>query len=503
MEKAEARHVYDIEKIFEVVLAFNSVSDRTELLDIILTKMMEITYSDSGSLYTVDDGKLHFRIIKNKTLGIFQSSERDEINLPPIVLDKSNIQNVSAYSAIKNEIVLVDDVYGENERFNLSGPKNYDKITGYRTRAMLVLPLCTQRGADNEVLGVIQMMNPLDPVTGGYGVYGNIYEPPIVPALAKIAANTLSNLTYVRELRLLLRSFAAVMTQAIDERSPYNNNHTQNIALYCERFAMHLGHVFPQGHTLHFDDIRTESLVLAALLHDIGKIITPLSIMDKPDRLGEKLEAVRYRFELKKCQTKIDWLHKRINDEQYDAEKGALSEAQAFVEHINTAGFLSDEQLENILKLRGLTYKNADGTVTALLDEDNIDALSIRKGTLTAFEREIMQQHVTITGRLLDKIPFWKYYGDIPFWARSHHEFLDGTGYPQGLSGDEIPIEACIITIVDIFEALTDNDRPYKKGMPIDKALKILVEMADAGKLHKELVRLFVESKLWEECHEA
>ncbi|MCL2874172.1 MAG: HD domain-containing protein [Defluviitaleaceae bacterium] len=498
-DKAESRGVYDIEKIFEVVLAFNSVNDRTELLNIILTKMMEITYSDAGTLYTVDDDKLNFRIIKNKTLGIFQSSETDEINLPPIILDKNNIQNVSAYSAIKNEIVLVDDVYAENERFNFSGPKKYDNMTGYSTRAMLVLPICTQRGNDNEVLGVIQMINPIDPITGGPGVYGNIYEPPIVPALAKIAANTLANLTYVRDLRLLLRSFAAVMTQAIDERSPYNNNHTQNVAQYCEKFATHLGRIFPQGHAFHFDSLHTERLVLAALLHDIGKIITPLSVMDKSDRLGQRLEAIRYRFELKKCQIEIDWLHKRINNEQYAVEKEMTADYQLLVEHINTIGFLTDEHMENVLKLRSLTYKNTEGAVVPLLDEGDIDALSIKKGTLTASEREIMQQHVVITGRLLDKIPFWKYYGDVPQWARSHHEFLDGTGYPQKLSGAEVPIESCIITIMDIFDALIDDDRPYKKGIPIDKSLKILEKMADEGKLHKELVQLFTESKLWED----
>ena len=497
IEKTESRHVYDIEKIFEVVLAFNSVTDLTVLLDIILTKMMEITYSDAGTLYTVDDGKLHFRIIRNETLGIFQSSEKDEISLPPIVLDKYNIQNVSAYSAIKNEIVLVDDVYGKNERFNLSGPKNYDKITGYRTRAMLVLPICTQRGTDDEVLGVIQLMNPIDPVTGGPGVYGNIYNPPIVPALAKVAANTLSNLTYVKELQLILRSFAGVMTQAVDERSPYNNNHTQNVAMYCERFAIYLGNTFPREHEFHFDKLHTESLTLAALLHDIGKIITPLSIMDKPSRLGERLDDIKYRFELKKCQAEIDWLHKRITEEQYADEIHTVSEAQDFITQINTTGFLNDEQLEKVLQLRDMMYKNAEGDVVPLFDDSDIETLSIRKGTLTDAERKIMQQHVSITSRLLDKIPFWKYYGNIPHWAGSHHEFLDGTGYPQGLFGEEVPMEACIITIMDIFDALSAADRPYKKGMPIDKALDILTKMADEGKLHKELVQLFIESKIW------
>jgi len=498
MQITEARNVYDIEKIFEVVLAFNSVSDRTELLYVILTKMMEITFSDAGTLYTVEDGKLHFRIIINNSMGVFQSSETDEIKLPPIVLDKDNIQNVSAYSALMNEIVLVDDVYCENERFNLSGPKNYDKMTGYHTRAMLVIPICTQGGTDDEVLGVIQMINPIDPETGEPGVYGNINDPPILQALSKIAANTLSNLMYVKELRLLLRSFAAVMTQAIDERSPYNNNHTQNVALLCERFAMYLGSVYPQGHAFHFDKIHIERLVLAALLHDIGKIITPLSIMDKANRLGERIEALRYRFELKKCQNEIDWLHKRISDLEYATESEAISEAIVFVEHVNTMGYLTDEQLDVVMDLSGIKYRNSKGAVVPLLEADDIEALSIKRGTLTASEREIMQQHVIITRKMLDNIPFWKYYGNVPQWASSHHEFLDGSGYPKGISGKDIPIEACIITIMDIFDALIDNDRPYKKGIPIDKALGILTKMSDEGKLHKRLVQLFTESKVWE-----
>jgi len=493
------RHVYDIEKIFEVVLAFNSVNDLTELLNIILTKMMEITFSDAGTLYTIDDGKLHFRIIRNETLGIFQSSEKDEIHLPPITLDKYNIQNVSAYCAIKNEVVLVDDVYGKNERFNLSGPKNYDKLTGYHTRAMLVLPICVQRGSDEEVLGVIQLINPTNPVSGDPGVYGHIYTPPIVPALTKIAGNTLSNLTYVKELQLILRSFAGVMTQAIDERSPYNNNHTQNVAHYCERFAKYLGNTFPRGHKFHFDKLHRESLTLAALLHDIGKVVTPLTIMDKPSRLGEKLDDIKYRFALKKCQSEIDWLHKRITQAQHTDEINMAIEAQDFVEHVNTIGFLSDAQLEKVLQLRDMTYKNTAGDTAPLFDPDDIEALSIRKGTITDTEREIMQQHVSVTGRLLDKIPFWKYYGNIPQWARNHHEFLDGTGYPQGLYADDIPIESCIITIMDIFDALIASDRPYKKSVPIDKSLDILTTLADEGKLHKELVQLFIESKVWED----
>jgi len=499
MKNEIERHMYDIEKIFEVVLAFNSEIDLNELLNIILTKMMEITHSDAGTLYTVEDGKLHFRIVRNISMGFYQTSEKDDINLPPITLDKYSIQNVSAYCAIKKEIVMVDDVYGKDERFNLAGPKNYDKMTGYQTRAMLVLPICSQRGKEEEVLGVIQLMNPIDPATGKQSVYGNIFEPPILPALAKVAANTLSNVTYLKELRMILRSFAAVMTQAIDERSPYNNNHTQKVAQYCERFAIYLGVTFPEGHKYHFDKLQTESLTLAALLHDIGKIITPLTIMDKPSRLGERLSDINYRFELRKGQLEIDWLKKKLSDKEYAAAIEHTNEAQDFVRHINTVSCLQTEQLNKLLSYEELTYRNARGDVVPLIETCDIDSLSVKKGTITNSERCIMQDHVVITGRLLDKIPFWKYYGDVPSWARSHHEFLDGSGYPNGISGEEIPMEACIIAIMDIFDALIAKDRPYKRAIPVHKAIKILSEMAEEGKLHKELVALFIQSNIWVE----
>lgn len=498
MERVKTTNaMYDIGKVFEVVLAFNSVNDRTELLNIILTKMMEITHSDAGTLYVVDGDKLRFNIVQNKKHGIYESTNINEESFPPIILDKYNIQNVSAYAAIKNEVVSVDDVYDDNEKFNLSGPKKYDRLTGYRTRAMLVIPMCTQGGHTNEVLGVIQMMNPTDPVTGEETIYFDIANP-ILQALTKIAANTLSNLTYVNDLRVLLHSFATVLTQAIDERSPYNNNHTQNVAFYCEWFAMYLSSIFPKGHKFHFDTFHIERLVLAALLHDIGKIITPLQIMDKSSRLGDRYDIIKFRFELKKCQIEIDWLHKRIADDAYAAEKERISDALAFVEYVNTTGFLDNEVLANVATLQDLRYKDIDGNDMPLLDEVDLKSLSIRVGTLTAEEREIMQEHVVITGRLLDKIPFLKYYDRIPAWARCHHEFLDGTGYPLGLSGDEIPVESCIITIMDIFDALIAKDRPYKKAMPVDKAIGILEKMAEDGKLHKELVQLFVESQLWE-----
>ena len=486
---------YDLNKLFEIIIAFNREKDYLNLLNIILAKMMEITNADGGTLYIIEDGRLHFRIVRNISLNIFQSS-RDKINLPPIELDPENISSVCAYAALKNEIISIDDVY-QNDKFNFEGPKNYDKITGYRTCSMLAMPMTATVEDTIDVIGVIQLINAKDETTGEIIPFRNIYNPPVLPALSNIAANTLSNLLHEKETKDLLYSFVRVMTQAIDERSPYNSNHTHNVAEYCDRFAEYLNTIYPISHKYYFSANRKEQLTLAAFLHDIGKIITPLNIMDKADRLGEQLEIVRYKLEIKKYQIENEFLSKKITKEEYEVETSEFQAACELIEQTNTAGFLTDDKLKQIKQLEKLKYIDASGKATPVLTLNNIESLSIIKGTLTDGERLIMQEHVSLTDRLLANIMFKKQYKDVQAWAKGHHEFIDGTGYPDGLRDEQVTAEMCILTIIDIYDALTAKDRPYRKAIPSEKALDILSSMVSEGKLNKELVGLFTESGVW------
>jgi HD-GYP domain-containing protein (c-di-GMP phosphodiesterase class II) len=395
---------YGSQNLIDVVLAFSSETSYEKLLDIILTKMMELTNSDAGTLYLLEDKKLHFRIIKNKTLNISRSVN-DIIDLPPIVLNEKSIENISAYSAINDEIVVVDDVY-ESQRFNFAGPKNYDKITGYRTRSMLVLPLTSYWNEKSEVMGVIQLLNAQDPKTGETVPFGDIYNPPTIPALANIASNTLANNMHLKDIRMLLKSFAAVMAKAIDERSKYNSNHTQKVTSLCVAFAQYLNNRFPEHHHYSFDEKRLDELSMAAMLHDIGKIVTPLNIMDKADRLGAKLPVVRYRFELKKYQLENDALKGHITEQEYAVLEKDLKDALSLVETATAAEVLNDTQIANVQNLGRLTYINPEGEISSLLDPDDIEALSISQGTLTKGEREIMKEHVSVTAKLLESIAF-------------------------------------------------------------------------------------------------
>ena len=483
------------EKILDIITAFDSEKDYFKLLNVILTKMMEISDADAGTLYILEDGRLHFKIIRNITLDIFQSEE-DKINLPPITLDENNIVNVCAYSAIKNEIVMIDDVY-ENGEFNFSGPKRYDEITGYRTQSMLVMPLTASDNGIVKIIGVIQLINSADKETGGIKPFDNIYEPPVLPSLANISANALANLLHSREIKELFNSFVKVMTKAIDERSPYNVNHTNNVAMYAERFCYYLNSRFPAGHELYFSENRREQLVMAGLLHDIGKIITPLEIMDKPDRLGARLDIIGYKFELKRCQLEIELLKNIISQAEYNNYINELDTSLELIKSVNTAGFLSDDLLARVKLLEKIKYFNENQEPEAILTPSDMEALTTRKGTLTKDEYKIMQEHASVTSRLLGEMAFNEYYKNVRSWAESHHEFLDGTGYPKGLAGSDVTVEMCILTILDIYDALTANDRPYKKAVPAEKALEILKSMADEGKLHGELTRLFNESNVW------
>ena len=490
---------FDIKSILDVILAFKSETEHDKLLNVILSKMMEITRSDAGTLYILEDGKLQFRIIKNITLNIFLSTT-DEINLPPVELNKENIEYASAYAALHNEIIVIDDVY-VSDRFNFSGAKRYDKITGYRSKSMLVLPLYSFWNQKPELLGVIQLLNATDPRTDQVISFKNIFDPPIVPAFANIAANALANLIHIKEINEVFQSFVQAMAKAIDERSVYNSNHTQNVTRLCKEFAMYMTSRYPEGHEFYFDEKRLEDLVMAATLHDIGKIVTPVSIMDKVDRLGDRLPLLRNRFEIKKHQLEIEFLKNNITDENYRNTLNKLEDDMRFAEKIVISHRLTDDDLERIQGLSSYTYVCRDGKTKQVFEDEDIKGLSILRGTLTPSERKIMEEHVSVTGRLLDGVAFTKYFEKVPLFARSHHEFLDGTGYPKGLKNDEIPVEVCIMTIADIFEALIATDRPYKRGIPVDVALDILQSMADEGKLHKELVAIFVKSEVWTSLH--
>jgi HD-GYP domain-containing protein (c-di-GMP phosphodiesterase class II) len=472
----------DTDKLLDVGIALSKEKDSDLLLETILTAAMDLTDCDGGTLYIKADDALAFRTMITRSIGIRKNGKDEPIALPPVPLSP---KNVCARAALDGVLINIADVYNDG-RYDFSGPREYDKLTGYRTVSMLVVPMENDHG---DVIGVLQLINAYDE-NGAVVPFDKGYEA-VISSLASQAAICLTNINYAAEVLSLLDSFVRVMSTAIDARSSYNANHTRNMAKYAERFLDRAPGKEANG-TWDFVPERRRQFLFSVWLHDVGKLVTPLEIMDKDSRLGAKLAALEHRLEVFNLQNRIELLENAVTEERFEQRRLQLSEALDLIHGANTAGFLPDEKIARIRALAQPVYESADGTRHPLIDDAELAALSIQTGTLTEEERAIMEEHVGMTAKMLSQMTFSHNYMSVPVWTAMHHEYINGKGYPNGLSGEEIPIEVRLLTILDIFDALTARDRPYKPAMPIDRAIDILRSMEKDGRLDGEILELFI-----------
>jgi len=414
--------------------------------------------------------------------GVRQGGHASPITLPPVPLSESY---VAAWVALHNKNVNIPDIR-ESTEFDFSGSMKYDALTGYRSQSMLVVPLTNDKG---ELIGVMQLLNAKN--TKGVVVPFDEECENIVFAIASQAAISITNMAYADQITKLLDSLVGALSTAIDERTPYNANHTRNMVKYGSHF---LDWLQATGNEWSFDENRRRTFLLSVWLHDVGKMVVPLEVMDKATRLGDvNYDKVKSRIHEAELVAKIDFLEGRISKDAYDAKAAELAGIMETVDKANSAGFLVDDLYAKVLALKD----------TGLFTEEELDQRSVRKGTLTQNERVVMESHVSVTGKILKNVYFPKNYSEVPAWAASHHELLNGKGYPDKRTADSIPREVRLLTILDVFEALTAKDRPYKPPMPVEKALAILHEMAEKElSLDPEVLRLFEESKAWEDKEE-
>ncbi|HHX56442.1 MAG TPA: GAF domain-containing protein [Clostridiales bacterium] len=470
-------------KMLEIGVALTKEKNYDKLLSLIISVSMDITSSDAGTLYMYEKNALHFKIMKNNTLGLNNGENGDVSEFPPVPLEEGN---VCAYSAINRKIVNIPDVYNY-DKFDFSGPRNYDPITGYRTKSMLVIPL---ENHENELIGVLQLINSLD-CDGNVIPFNKEYEY-VLMAIASQAAISVSNMKYNQEVKDLLHSIVSVFATAVDARTPYNSCHTSNVSKYVGILIDYINEKYSNGEIdIFFDENRREQLILATMLHDLGKLIIPLEIMNKETRLGAQLDTILNRFDHLISLWYIEFLESRISRDEWLTEKQFLTDAKQYVKDINTSICLSDDDVAYVNNLANKTYPNINGDTKFYITPQEKECLLIIKGTLTNDERYIMETHVDFTEKLLSKINMTENYKNISVWASSHHEYLDGTGYPKHLTAENIPFEARILAVADIYEALTAVDRPYKKSVSSDDALNVLFSMANEGKLDKYIVNLF------------
>lgn len=476
----------DFEKIINIGIRLSTEKDRNRLLRAILDNGMEITNCDASTLYLYEDGKLVFKFMKTLSQGVNRGMDKPIDDLPPVPMKE---ENVCSYAAIHREVVNISDVYASS-RFDFSGPRQYDSLTGYRTQSQLVVPLVNN---ENELIGVLQLINAMDEAQNVIA-FDEQYEL-IIRSLGAMAAIELTNLSYVEALKTQIYSFVEALTTALEERTPYNAQHTRNVERYASMLADYINDLHAEGKCEEFFEPGwKEQLMLAALIHDIGKMVIPLNIMNKATRLDQEIGRVDDRFKLLHALYEVDMLRGRITQEEYEQTTAQLREDLAFIHEIDTIDYVNDATYEHIQELAKKQHVSEDGTTLSYLTEREVSCLSIRSGTLTMEERKEMENHVVMTSKILDKVEFFKGFSMVPKWVGAHHEYLDGSGYPNQLQGDELDFETRLLTVVDIYDALAATDRPYKKPIPREKAIEILRSMAEKNKVDLRLVEWLNEA---------
>lgn len=479
--------------ILDVGINLTSEDNIEKLFGTIIKKCIGMANCDAGALYLCEDGALVLRYAVRYSEGISKAGgeyQDEKVSLAiPADIGKDEVLNVNVYAAAMGETVNIDDIY-ENARFDFSIEKNYGFLTGQPVRSVLVMPF---NDNSDEVMGVLQLIN-------AYGENGSIipfskeYEH-IIASMISQAAISAANMLYIEEIKTLMKSFVQAMSTAIDERTPYNGSHTRKVTMYAGIMADYINRLNCEGRTdMFFTKQHKDNLLLAAGLHDIGKMIVPLSVMNKATRLGDRYGEVMLRYELIQSYLRIDMLEGRMAESEYNREYAFLEKTKELVEYVNPKGYIAEDVTGFIDEVLSKSYVKPDGTVIAYMSGEEAECMKIRKGTLSASERRVMESHVDMTEKILSRVHFDRTHEKVPIWASKHHEMLDGSGYPKKLKGDEIEPEARILAIIDIYDALTSADRPYKMPMPKDEAFRILRDMAREGKLDKTFVKYFEDA---------
>lgn len=497
----KSEHIHALNKIGK---ALSGGGHLDTLLEMILKEARDFTNADAGTLYLMssDENSLAFNVVHTSSLDIYMGGENGKITWPnlPLYLEngEKNCKNVAAYCALSGEAINIEDVY-KYEGFDFTGPKKFDKDNNYKTTSMLVVPMKNHEG---EVIGVCQLINALHPKSEKNIPFSAEFEASTL-SLASQAAIALSNVQLIKDLRDLLEAFIKSIASAIDAKSPYTGGHVRKVAEIAMLIANELNEVdHGKYKDVSYSSDALNEIRISALMHDVGKITTPEYVMDKSTKLEtiyDRIETVTTRFEVLKRDKQIAFLEGNMSEGDYGSLEEVLKSIDddiAFIKECNVGGeFMSDDKVARIETIASQTWSD-NGTMRPMLSENEVYNLTIRKGTLTEEERLQINFHATMSNNMLEALPFPKKLSQVPFIAGGHHEKLNGKGYPKGLDASKLGLEARIMAIADIFEALTASDRPYKDAKKMTEVMKILNFMVKDGELDPDLIDFFYEQKL-------
>ena len=492
-----------IERLNSIGTALSAELDHQRLLEHILLGAKELTGADGGSLYILEDDQLQFRLVHTTSLNLHLGGSSDTpVSFPPISLHNSNgspnNHMVVTRAALQNCIINIPDAYA-NQEFDLSGTHTFDANTGYRSQSLLAVPM---QDHEQRIIGVLQLINATDQKSGETIPFSREDES-LVASLASQAAVSLNRQHLIVGLETLLQAMTKLIATAIDDKSPHTGGHCRRVPEITMALARAVnddtGPVF--GRT-QFNRQELDELEMAAWLHDCGKITTPEFIIDKSTKLEsicDRIQLVDQRIELLRKEAEIRRLQngaipKTVTTQDDLPSPDELERIADFLHNCNTGGeWLPKEKVDQIKQIANISLPARDGDPSRpLLSKDEVYNLSIQKGTLTDEERRLINSHVEVSQRMLASLPFPEHLKGVPLIAGSHHEKMDGSGYPQGVPAGELPLQARILAIADIFEALTASDRVYREPNKLYEALTILGKMCNEGHIDPDLYELFL-----------
>ena len=505
-----------LKKLNTIGIALSAEKDGNRLLEMILMRAKEITNADGGTLYVRDQqGNLRFEIMHTDSLDMHMGGTSGEaITFYPVKLHTKdgspNVHNVAAYAVLQNETINIADAYADSE-FDFSGTHQFDQKVGYRSQSFLTVPMTNHA---NEIIGVLQLINAKHPETNEVQAFSQL-DQQLVESLASQAAVTITNQNLIKAQKNLFDSFIQLIANAIDEKSPYTAGHCRRVPVLADMIAEAVCNInYGPYKDFCMDEAARYELTVAGWLHDCGKITTPEAVVDKGTKLEtifDRIEVVDTRFEVLKRDVEIAVLKEKLKQLDDDGDVSAaiaaklkqLDDDKAFIHNCNIGGeAMADEQQRQVKEIAQYKWRQ-DGKEKDLLSPEEIYNLNIPRGTLNPEEREIINNHIVVTIKMLQSLPFPKHLQNVTEYAGGHHEKVDGTGYPAGLTRQQMSIPARMLCIADIFEALTAGDRPYKKAMPITTALSILGRMKLENHIDPDLFDVFMWGKVYQKYAKA
>jgi len=516
----------ELRQLNDIGIALSAERDPDELLEMILRKSREITLADAGSLYLVEhqngmpeDATNYFA---NKQLR-FKLAHCDSIMIPfKEAVMPIQKKSIAGYVALSGQVVNIPDVYHLPPDSEFGHNRSFDESVGYRTKSMLVIPMKNHK---DEIIGVLQLINRKrnwrSRLTTPEAIAAEIVDfdekcVDLANSLASQAAVSIENNRLYDEIKKLFEGFIKASVHAIEQRDPTTSGHSERVAILTTELARKVDQVdVGRFKYVKFSRDQIQQINYASLLHDFGKIGVREDVLVKAKKLfPHELDALKSRFKIIKQATELDFSKEKIItllekerdkairqfkmlDEDAQKRIVELDRYLEFICEVNEPSVLKESGFEMLEQIAEVVFRT-NGDSTKLLTPREVEALSIPKGSLSDRERVELESHVTHTFNFLSRIPWTTELRQVPDIAYAHHEKLDGSGYPRGLDRSEIPIQSQMMTIADIYDALTAWDRPYKRAVPVEKALQILQWEVNDGKVDGDLFKLFVDARVFD-----